>query len=159
MANASRLVLRRNRFVLDNNDFTVCREREQRWHVVALLRFATATDTAPASCQILAGCIHYFRIHPDQWSDRLARLRAMGLNAIQTCAHAVGRQVRIGPLRPTPLRRPAADVPWNWHESAPGVIDLSSPSRDLFRFLRLAQFHGLKVVLRPGPYAPPNKIE
>uniref|UniRef100_A0A914E9K3 Glycoside hydrolase 35 catalytic domain-containing protein n=1 Tax=Acrobeloides nanus TaxID=290746 RepID=A0A914E9K3_9BILA len=31
----------------------------------------------------ISGEIHYFRIHPDQWEDRLSRVRASGLNAIQ----------------------------------------------------------------------------
>jgi hypothetical protein len=43
-------------------------------------------------------------------------------------------------------------VPWNFHEFSPGRVDLSSPSRHLARFLRLAQAHNLLVILRPGPY-------
>ena len=27
--------------------------------------------------------IHYFRIHPGQWEDRLLRVKALGLNAVQ----------------------------------------------------------------------------
>uniref|UniRef100_A0A914EGK1 Glycoside hydrolase 35 catalytic domain-containing protein n=1 Tax=Acrobeloides nanus TaxID=290746 RepID=A0A914EGK1_9BILA len=27
--------------------------------------------------------IHYFRIHPDLWNDRLQRVRALGFNAVQ----------------------------------------------------------------------------
>ena len=34
--------------------------------------------------QIKAGSIHYSRVHPDLWEDRLSRLAAMGLNAITT---------------------------------------------------------------------------
>ena len=34
---------------------------------------------------IFSGCIHYSRVHPGYWKDRLTRLRAMGLNAIETC--------------------------------------------------------------------------
>lgn len=33
--------------------------------------------------QYISGSVHYFRIHPDLWEDRLQRIRAMGLNAIQ----------------------------------------------------------------------------
>ncbi len=33
--------------------------------------------------RVLSGSVHYFRIHPDYWLDRLTRARAMGLNAIQ----------------------------------------------------------------------------
>lgn len=41
---------------------------------------------------IKAGCIHYSRVPVEYWQDRLLRLKAMGLNSVQTY------------------------VPWNWHE-------------------------------------------
>ncbi|MDR1431128.1 MAG: beta-galactosidase, partial [Propionibacteriaceae bacterium] len=28
--------------------------------------------------RILAGAVHYFRIHPGQWRDRIAKAKAMG---------------------------------------------------------------------------------
>ena len=34
--------------------------------------------------QILSGAIHYFRTVPDHWSDRLMKLKAMGLNTVET---------------------------------------------------------------------------
>lgn len=34
--------------------------------------------------RIASGALHYFRIHPDQWPDRLAKLRAAGLNCVET---------------------------------------------------------------------------
>lgn len=34
--------------------------------------------------QIISGAMHYFRIHPDQWADRIATAKAMGLNTIET---------------------------------------------------------------------------
>lgn len=34
---------------------------------------------------LYSGCIHYSRVHPALWSDRLTRIRALGLNAIETC--------------------------------------------------------------------------
>lgn len=77
--------------------------------------------------QIIAGAIHYFRIHPDQWDDRLARLRAMGLNTVDVYAA------------------------WNFHELVPGVADFTG-WRDIARFVRLAARHGMDVILRPGPY-------
>ena len=46
--------------------------------------------------RFISGSIHYFRIHPDHWDDRLKRVRALGLNAIETY------------------------VPWNFHEPMPG---------------------------------------
>jgi hypothetical protein len=35
--------------------------------------------------RILSGSIHYARVHPDDWDDRLQRMRALGLNTIETC--------------------------------------------------------------------------
>ena len=46
--------------------------------------------------QILSGSFHYARAPPALWRDRLQRLRALGLNAVQTY------------------------VPWNWHEATEG---------------------------------------
>ena len=34
--------------------------------------------------KILAGGIHYFRCIPEYWPDRLLKLKAMGLNIIET---------------------------------------------------------------------------
>lgn len=48
----------------------------------------------------ISASIHYFRIHPDYWEDRLKRIRAAGLNAIQTY------------------------VPWNFHEPEKGKFVL-----------------------------------
>jgi hypothetical protein len=77
---------------------------------------------------VKAGCVHYFRVPPSHWHNRLARLKSLGLNAIESV------------------------VPWNFHESAPGVVDLTSASHDLVAFLRMAHRLGLLVFLRPGPY-------
>lgn len=77
--------------------------------------------------RIISGALHYFRVHPDQWTDRLRKARLMGLNTVETY------------------------VPWNLHQPEPGTLDLDG-LLDLPRFLRLAQAEGLKVLLRPGPY-------
>lgn len=77
--------------------------------------------------RLLAGSMHYFRVHPDQWRDRLARLAAMGLNAVDTY------------------------VAWNFHERRRGSPDFTG-WRDLERFLTLAAEEGLDAVVRPGPY-------
>ena len=45
----------------------------------------------------ISGEIHYFRIHPDYWNDRLQKIRAAGLNAVQVY------------------------IPWNLHEPMPGT--------------------------------------
>ncbi len=34
--------------------------------------------------RILSGAIHYFRVHPDLWADRIHKARLMGLNTIET---------------------------------------------------------------------------
>src|SRR6266571_3875409 len=39
-------------------------------------------DGAPF--RILSGALHYFRVHPQQWADRIAKARQMGLNTIET---------------------------------------------------------------------------
>ncbi|MEU9635883.1 glycoside hydrolase family 35 protein [Streptomyces tendae] len=77
--------------------------------------------------RLLSGSLHYFRVHPEQWADRLRRLAALGLNTVDTY------------------------VPWNFHEPAEGDVRFDGP-RDLASFLRLAQDEGLDVVVRPGPY-------
>lgn len=33
--------------------------------------------------RIMAGSIHYSRVHPTLWEDRLQRLRSMGLNSVE----------------------------------------------------------------------------
>jgi beta-galactosidase GanA len=78
--------------------------------------------------RVRAGEIHYARVPPEYWHDRLQRIQAMGLNTIQVY------------------------VPWNWHESAKGQFDFTTPNRDLVHFLQTAQSLGLMAVLRAGPY-------
>ena len=33
---------------------------------------------------ILSGSFHYFRVHPDYWRETLRKMRAAGLNSVQT---------------------------------------------------------------------------
>ncbi|MFF5446195.1 beta-galactosidase family protein [Streptomyces sp. NPDC012888] len=82
---------------------------------------------AGRSHRVISGALHYFRVHPALWEDRLRRLRAMGANTVDTY------------------------VPWNFHETAPGKADFTG-WRDLGRFLRTAASLGLDAVVRPGPY-------
>ncbi|WP_405612050.1 glycoside hydrolase family 35 protein [Streptomyces sp. NBC_00076] len=75
--------------------------------------------------RLLSGALHYFRVHEAQWGHRLAMLRAMGLNCVDTY------------------------VPWNLHEPRPGGF------RDverLGRFLDAVREAGLWAIVRPGPY-------
>lgn len=75
--------------------------------------------------RLLSGAMHYFRVHEAQWGHRLAMLRAMGLNCVETY------------------------VPWNLHEPCPGTYrDVEA----LGRFLDAAHEAGLWAIVRPGPY-------
>ncbi|WP_309128800.1 beta-galactosidase [Microbacterium sp.] len=77
--------------------------------------------------RVLSGAVHYFRIHPDQWEDRLRRLAAMGANTVDTY------------------------VAWNFHERTEGEFDFTG-WKDLARFVRIAGEIGLDVFVRPSPY-------
>ena len=46
--------------------------------------------------QIISGGIHYFRVVPEYWKDRLEKLKAMGCNTVETY------------------------IPWNMHEPNKG---------------------------------------
>ena len=77
--------------------------------------------------RILSGAIHYFRVHPDQWADRIHKARLMGLNTIETY------------------------VPWNEHSPAPGAFRTDG-GLDLGHFLDLVAAEGMQAIVRPGPY-------
>ncbi|SFR51844.1 beta-galactosidase [Microbacterium azadirachtae] len=82
-------------------------------------------DGAPF--QVISGAMHYFRIHPGLWEDRLRTARQMGLNTIETY------------------------VPWNAHEPVRGGFSAEG-DLDLGRFLDLVQAQGMHAIVRPGPY-------
>ncbi|MEU4331515.1 glycoside hydrolase family 35 protein [Nonomuraea dietziae] len=75
----------------------------------------------------MSGGLHYFRVHPAQWADRLRKARLMGLNTIETY------------------------VPWNLHQPRPDRFRMDD-ELDLPAYLDLAAAEGLHVLLRPGPY-------
>ncbi|MET0726360.1 MAG: beta-galactosidase family protein [Leifsonia sp.] len=77
--------------------------------------------------QILSGALHYFRVHPEQWADRIRKARLMGLNAIETY------------------------VAWNAHSPRRGEFDTEG-GLDLGRFLSLVAAEGMHAIVRPGPY-------
>ena len=83
-------------------------------------------DGAPVT--IKSGSMHYFRVHPSLWRDRLQRMAAMGLNTVQTY------------------------VAWNWHRQDDGSLDFASPGRNLSAFFDVALELGMGVLLRPGPF-------
>ncbi|KAL1507226.1 hypothetical protein AB1Y20_008075 [Prymnesium parvum] len=72
-----------------------------------------------------SGSLHYFRVPPAYWADRLQRMKALGLNCVTMY------------------------VAWNYHEAEEGRVrrlDLVSA------FLREAHAQGMLVIFRPGPY-------
>jgi beta-galactosidase len=80
---------------------------------------------------LLAGEVHYFRLAPEDWLDRLDKLQANGLDTVSTY------------------------IPWVWHELDDGTVDLDGrthPQRNLVAFLELCASRGFKVIARPGPF-------
>ncbi|HEY0261169.1 MAG TPA: beta-galactosidase family protein [Lacisediminihabitans sp.] len=77
--------------------------------------------------RVISGALHYFRVHPDLWADRIHKARLMGLNTIETY------------------------VPWNEHSPRPGVFETGG-GLDLGRFLDLIAAEGLHAIVRPGPF-------
>lgn len=76
---------------------------------------------------IKAAEIHYTRIPADYWEHRIQMCKALGMNTI--CIYAF----------------------WNIHEQKPGEFNFEGQN-DIARFCRLAQKHGMYIMLRPGPY-------
>lgn len=76
---------------------------------------------------IYSGTIHYFRVPCEYWEDRLLKLKAAGLNTVETY------------------------VAWNMHQPREGEFCFEGQN-DVVRFIETAQKVGLYVILRPGPY-------
>lgn len=79
------------------------------------------------SFRIYSGSMHYFRIMPEYWEDRLKKLKAAGFNTVETY------------------------VCWNMHEPKKGEFDFTGRF-DIRRFIKTAQEVGLYAIVRPGPY-------
>ncbi len=77
--------------------------------------------------QIISGGIHYFRVVPEYWTDRLEKLKAMGCNTVETY------------------------IPWNMHEPKKGEFHFEG-MLDIKKFADTAKELGLYVILRPSPY-------
>lgn len=77
--------------------------------------------------QIISGAIHYFRVVPEYWEDRLLKLKACGFNTVETY------------------------LAWNLHEPEEGEFCFEGIA-DVERFVRTAEKVGLHVILRPSPY-------
>ncbi|MDR1120733.1 MAG: beta-galactosidase [Dysgonamonadaceae bacterium] len=76
---------------------------------------------------IKAAEIHYPRIPKAYWEHRIEMCKALGMNTI--CLY----------------------VFWNIHEPEEGQFDFTG-NNDVAAFCRLAQKHGMYLILRPGPY-------
>lgn len=72
-----------------------------------------------------SGAAHYFRTLPEQWPNRLASLRALGLNTVETY------------------------LAWNFHERREGEW---RRLEQIPEYLDVAADVGLQVIVRPGPY-------
>lgn len=77
--------------------------------------------------QLISGAIHYFRIVPEYWEDRLLKLKACGFNCVETY------------------------IPWNLHEPKEGEFNFSGMA-DFVEFIKIAEKVGLYVIPRPSPY-------
>ncbi len=77
--------------------------------------------------KIISGGIHYFRVVPEYWKDRLMKLKAMGCNTVETY------------------------VAWNMHEPKKGQFNFEGMC-NLKEFIEIAADLGLYVIVRPSPY-------
>lgn len=77
--------------------------------------------------KIHSGAMHYFRTVPEDWKDRLLKLKKCGLNTVETY------------------------VAWNLHEPKEGQFCFDGLC-DIERFIQTATELGLYVIVRPGPY-------
>lgn len=76
---------------------------------------------------VKAAEVHYPRIPKEYWEHRIEMCKALGMNTL--CLY----------------------VFWNIHEPSEGNFDFSG-NNDIAEFCRLAQKHGMYVIVRPGPY-------
>lgn len=77
--------------------------------------------------QYISGSLHYSRIPPSYWADRLEKAKAAGLDAVQIY------------------------IPWNFHSPEEGVYNFDE-NRDLEKFIRLIAKQNLLAIVRAGPY-------
>ena len=76
---------------------------------------------------VKAAEVHYPRIPREYWEHRIEMCKALGMNTL--CLY----------------------VFWNLHEETPGNYDFTG-NKDIAAFCKLAQKHGMYVIVRPGPY-------
>jgi hypothetical protein len=76
---------------------------------------------------MVSGSVHFMRLHPEEWADRLHACRLAGLNTIEV------------------------PVFWSRVEPRPGQFEFEGEA-DLRRFVQLAHEVGLSCIIRPGPF-------
>lgn len=77
--------------------------------------------------KLISGAVHYFRNMKCTWRDIFKKMKAMGLNCVETyCA-------------------------WNMHEKKMDEFDFSG-NLDICEFIKIAGEEGLLAIVRPGPY-------
>ena len=74
------------------------------------------------------GEFHFARLPREEWDGELAKVKASGVDVV------------------------ASYLFWNYHEEAPGQFNWSG-DRDVRGFVEAAARHGLKVIIRLGPWA------
>jgi beta-galactosidase GanA len=72
--------------------------------------------------RILSGSLNYFRLVPQAWPERLAQMKAAGMNTVETY------------------------VPWNIHEPEQGKYQFD----DLLKFLELIHRQEMFAIIRPS---------
>lgn len=77
--------------------------------------------------RLYSGAMHYFRVLPELWDDRFAKMKAAGFNTVETV------------------------MCWNMHEPKEGEFCFEG-IYDISKFCKTAQRHGMYVIIRPGPY-------
>ena len=76
--------------------------------------------------RILSGSLHYFRVLPQLWPDRIEKMKQAGLNTIETY------------------------IPWNLHEPERGNYKFNEGLSDLVSFLKLIHQHEMFTIIRPS---------
>lgn len=76
---------------------------------------------------LLCASLFPFRVARAQWRQRLEAVRAIGYHAVDVY------------------------IPWNYHETEPGVWDFEG-QHDIEAFLQMTAEVGLLTLVRPGPY-------
>ncbi|MEC1521548.1 beta-galactosidase [Neobacillus niacini] len=76
----------------------------------------------------ISGEFHFSRYNSEKWEDEIIKIKMAGIDIIPTY------------------------IFWNHHEEVQGIFDWEN-NKDLRRFVRLCGKHGLRVILRIGPFA------